>query len=83
MARHPHPALGFRSCLGILRLESRYGALRLEAAAAPTLACGGTSYKSVSHILKAGLDREPLPAPTPRPEPLFHENLRGAEYFAK
>lgn len=81
MARHPHPALGFRSCLGILRLESRYGALRLEAASARTLAVGGTSYKSVSRILKAGLDKEPPPHQLPPPEPLFHENLRGPEYF--
>ena len=81
MARHAHPALGFRSCLGILRLEMRYGALRLEAAAARTNAVGGTSYRSVSHILKTGLDKEPLPTELPPPEPLFHENLRGAEYF--
>lgn len=81
MARHTHPALGYRSCLGILRLEGRYGALRLEAASARTLAVGGTSYRSVSHILKAGLDKEPLPSQIPAPEPLFHENLRGPEYF--
>jgi transposase len=81
MARHTHPALGYRSCLGILRLENRYGALRLEAAAARTLVVGGTSYRSVSHILKTGLDKEPVPAPGPPPEPLFHENLRGPEYF--
>jgi transposase len=81
MARHAHPALGFRSCLGILRLENRYGAVRLEAASARTLAVGGTSYRSVNHILKAGLDKEPLPAQLPAPEPLFHENLRGPEYF--
>lgn len=82
MGRHRHPALGYRSCLGILRLESRYGATRLEAAAARTLAIGGTTYQSVKHILKAGLDREPLPSCAPRPEPLFHENLRGPDYFA-
>jgi hypothetical protein len=81
MARHTHPALGYRSCLGILRLENRYGAVRLEAASARTLAVGGTSYRSVNHILKAGLDKEPLPAQLPAPEPLFHENLRGPEYF--
>jgi transposase len=75
--RYPHPALGFRSCLGILRLESRYGALRLEAASARTLRFGGASYKSVSHVLAAGLDREPLALASSRPEPLFHENLRG------
>ena len=82
MARHRHPALGYRSCLGILRLEQRYGAARLEAAAERTLRYGGASYKSVSHILKSGLDRKPGSPAAPAPEPLFHENLRGPDYFA-
>ena len=81
LERYPHPALGYRSCLGILRLENRYGASRLEQAAERTLTYGGASYKSVSHILKAGLDREAVEAARSRPEPLFHENLRGPDYF--
>jgi transposase len=81
LERYPHPALAYRSCLGILRLEQRYDASRLEQAAARTLAFGGVSYKSVSHVLKAGLDREAVQAAHPRPEPLFHENLRGPDYF--
>ena len=82
MARYRHPALGYRSCLGILRLEERYGTARLEAAAARTLRFGGASYQSVTHILKSGLDQKPWPGPAPTPEPLFHENLRGPDYFA-
>jgi transposase len=78
---YPHPALGYRSCLGILRLEQRYGAARLEQAAARTLAFGGATYKSVSHVLAAGLDREAVESVRVRPEPLFHENLRGPDYF--
>lgn len=81
LERYPHPALAFRSCLGILRLAERYEPSRLERAAERSLAFGGASYKSVSHLLKAGLDREALPATRLRPEPLFHENLRGADYF--
>jgi transposase len=81
LERYPHPALAYRSCLGILRLAERYEPSRLERAAARSLAFGGASYKSVSHVLKAGLDREALPAARSRPEPLFHENLRGPDYF--
>jgi transposase len=81
MARYRHPALGYRSCLGILRLEQRYGASRLEAAAARSLRFGGASYKSVNHILTSGLDEKPWPAPRSTPEPLFHENLRGPDYY--
>jgi len=82
MERYRHPALGYRSCLGILRLEERYGAARLEAAAERTLRFGGASYKSVSHILKTGLDQKPRSRPVAAPDPLFHENLRGPDYFA-
>jgi len=32
-------------------------------------------------VLKAGLDKEAVSAARSRPEPLFHENLRGADYF--
>jgi transposase len=81
MARQRHPELGFRSCLGVLRLGNAYGPERLEAACARALACGGRSYKSVKSILAAGLDREPLEAAPCLPAPR-HENLRGAGYYA-
>jgi len=81
MASRPHPALGFRSCLGVLRLEGKYGAARLEAACARALAAGGRSYGSVRSILERGLDALPLEgaaAPPPGPP---HANLRGADYY--
>jgi transposase len=76
----PHPEMGYRSCLGILRLGQRYTTERVEAAAARALATGACSYQSVKSMLVRGLDRQPLEAPTPRP-PLEHDNLRGAAYF--
>ena len=51
MAARPHPELGFRSCLGVLRLEGTYGAERLEAACARALSAGACSYRSVRSIL--------------------------------
>lgn len=80
MASRPHPELGFRSCLGILRLGDAYGPERLEAACARALAYGARSYKSVKSMLATGLDREP---PTERTDPpaRLHENVRGAGYF--
>ena len=80
MAARPHPELGFRSCLGILRLADKYGSERLEAACARALACGARSYKSVKSMLDAGLDREPL-ADRPCPPARRHENVRGAGYY--
>ncbi|MBZ5672441.1 MAG: IS21 family transposase [Acidobacteriia bacterium] len=76
----PHPEMGYRSCLGILRLGQRYSTERVEAAAARALATGACSYQSVKSMLERGLDRQPLEAPAPRP-PLEHDNLRGAAYF--
>jgi transposase len=76
----PHPEMGYRSCLGILRLGQRYSTERLEAAAARAVATGACSYQSVKSMLERGLDRQPLPAPATRP-PLEHDNLRGAAYF--
>ena len=76
----PHPEMGYRSCLGILRLGQRYSPERVEAAAARAVATGACSYQSVKSMLERGLDRQPLPASVPRP-PLEHDNLRGAAYF--
>ena len=76
----PHPEMGYRSCLGILRLGKHYTNARLEAAAQRAMATGACSYHSVKSILKRGLDRQPLET-SPSAAPLEHENLRGAAYF--
>lgn len=76
----PHPEMGYRSCLGILRLGKHYTNARLEAAAQRAMATAACSYKSVKSILKRGLDRQPLETSASAP-PLEHENLRGAAYF--
>jgi transposase len=80
MAERPHPELGFRSCLGILRLAERYGAERLEAASCRALTAGARSYRSLASILERGLDTvEELP--TAAPPALTHANVRGADYY--
>jgi transposase len=76
----PHPEMGYRSCLGILRLGTRYSDERLEAAARRAVATGACSYHSVKSILERSLDRQALDPPPPS-APLAHENLRGATYF--
>ena len=73
----PHPEQGFRSCIGILRLVTRYDAERLDAACARALALGTRSYSSVAAILKNRQDARPA-APQPG---LFHENIRGPDYY--
>lgn len=78
----PHPEMGYRSCLGLLRLGKRYGDERLEAACRRAYLAGARSYRHVQAVLKNGLDRVPLPEEAPPRPPLPpHENVRGSEYY--
>lgn len=77
-----HPEQGYRSCLGLIRLERRYEAARIEAACERAFAAGARSYQSVKAILEGGLDRIPMPAAAPSAVRLApHENLRGPDYY--
>jgi transposase len=77
----PHPEMGFRSCLGIIRLGKGVGAQRLEAACARALRFGTCSYRSIKSILESGLDRQPQEPELPLNSPA-HENVRGQVYYA-
>jgi transposase len=81
MRRKPHPEMGYRSCLGIIRLSSKFGSERMEAASRRALACGAFSYKSVKSILSAGLDQIEARASENRPPIPVHENVRGPDYY--
>jgi transposase len=76
-----HPEQGYRSSLGLLRLESHYGKERLEAACRRALCFGLHSYKGVKNILEAGLDKvsqeEPVSVPAKE-----HSNIRGTGYYS-
>ena len=67
--------------LGVMRLGSRWGSERLEAACARAEALSSYSYRTVKNILSAGLDRVVLESDAeakPREE---HENIRGADHY--
>lgn len=81
MQMRPHPEMGFRSCLGIIRLGKNFGADRLEAACARALAARAYSYKSVKSILASGLDKAPAKQKPEQPTLLEHTNIRGADYY--
>jgi transposase len=81
LAEKPHPEMGYRSCLGIIRLAEEYSSTRMEAAADRAIRTGACRYKSVKSILKNSLDQQPLPELPPLPLPPSHDNIRGAEYF--
>jgi transposase len=82
MERRPHPEQGFRSCLGIVRLGTRFGAERVEAACRRALSASSFSYRSVESILRNGLDKQPLPTEQPERTHPTHDNLRGPDYYS-
>jgi transposase len=78
----PHPEMGFRSCLGLLSLEKRYGRPRLEAACQRALLLAAPTRRCVLSILEKGLDSQPLPETDPETVAApVHENIRGATYY--
>jgi hypothetical protein len=82
MRQRPHPEQGYRACLGIMRLQKRYPAARLERACVRALHFRACSYKSVVAILRHRLDEEPLPTVVEPPRPLpRHGNIRGPGYY--
>lgn len=85
MSDKPHPEMGYRGCLGIIRLAKKYSPARVEAACERALLTGACRYKSVESILKTGLDRTPvlnnnLSSQAVLSSPL-HDNIRGPQYF--
>ena len=81
LEHRPHPEQGYRACLGLLALVRRYSAERLEAACTRAMAIRAPYLRSVTNILKSGLDRQPslfLAADSPVIE---HENVRGPDYY--
>jgi transposase len=76
-----HPEMGYRSCLGILRLAKTYPVERMEAAAQRALRARAYNCQSLESILKNQLDRLPLPGDPPVPPAVEHDNIRGADYF--
>jgi transposase len=81
MAAKPHPEMGFRSCLGILRLSNVYSSERVEAAARRAIKWNACSYQSVKSMLERGLDQAEEESPAPSSPPARHPNIRGPEYF--
>src|SRR5262249_38076609 len=78
LADKPHPEMGYRSCLGIIRLADQYSRARVEAAAERALLTGACRYQSIKSILKNSLDVIPPSTPPPSSPPPPHDNIRGA-----
>jgi transposase len=81
LERRPHPEQGYRACLGLLALVRKYSAERLEAACTRAMAIRAPTLRSVTNILKCGLDRQPSLFPVAAGPVIEHENVRGPDYY--
>jgi len=81
LASRCHPQQGFRSAMGLIRLNKIYGVERLEAACKIALAGEAIRYKSVKSILETGLDKQPQQDDLIQLEPIKHNNIRGGNYY--
>jgi transposase len=73
-----HIQQGVRSCLGILRLATRYPGEQLEAACVRALVAGASLSGFVEHLLRSG---RPLADPITEDGAGHHGNVRGADYY--
>lgn len=78
----PHPEMGYRSCLGLMRLARRHGRERLEQACERALLLDVCSYRSIASMLAMKLETQPVPPPAVGATPVVaHDNLRGGNYY--
>jgi transposase len=80
MASRAHPQQAFRSALGVIRLADRYSAPRLDAACRYAIDLEAVRYKTIKHILAAGLDQAAAQVEDDRPT-AAHANVRGADSY--
>ena len=73
-----HVEQGVRSCLGILRLATRYPGEQLEAACVRAMSAGASSSGFVEHLLKSG---RPLVDAVAEEGIGHHGNIRGPGYY--
>jgi hypothetical protein len=78
----PHVDQAYRKCLGLLRLAKSCGHDRLELACDKALTLQAIGYRSVKNILDKGIEAADIPEPGAASLPLFHDNVRGSEYYA-
>lgn len=77
----PHPEMGYRSCLGLMRLGKTYSKERLEAACRRAVELGACSYQSLHSILKHSLDQQMRLDSEPDRRGPDHGNVRGSDYY--
>ena len=78
---HKFPEKGYRACLGIIRLENKFGKERLNCACERALKYNNLSYKGVKNILQNELDKQKLTSTESSSKIIMHKNIRGKKYY--
>lgn len=69
----------YKACFGMLMLQKKYTATRLEAACSRALQGPRVNYTMIKNILERGLDKQlSLPVPPILPD---HDNIRGKDHY--
>lgn len=76
-----HPEQAYRSALGVIRLERKYGKERLEVAATRALELQSFSYGFVSKMLASNMDLQIAKRNEKALEKKSESNTRGAGYY--
>ncbi len=82
LGRKEHPEQGYKVCLGILNLSKEYGKERLNNACRRAIALDAVYYRTISNMLRNGLENMDADTGKERQLELYHhENIRGPEYY--
>lgn len=80
-----YPEIGYKSCMGIIRLSDKYGSERLNNACKRAIETEALSYRHIGNILKHKMDSLPTLFDEPEDGDKIHipkhDNIRGKEYY--
>lgn len=71
----------YRIYLGFKHLSKHYGNKRLNDACLRAIAIKAICYKSIESILKQNLDQQKINQIINDYKPIYHENIRGSDYY--
>jgi len=80
LENHQHPEQNYKSCIGILSLEKKYGRERLNKACDRGLYYCNYSLRVIKNILENGMDQLKEEESKQLRIPM-HENIRGEHYY--
>ena len=81
LEKMPRPEMGYRSCLGIIRLAKKFGAERLEKACSLALKIDSCRYRDINDILQKKMENS-QPFNGFKIANFNHCNVRGGNYYS-